>query len=85
MPLPSCLLLRISFLILGLARAIWLPRDSWETPRSCFPGNIKCLNKHIPVGTWPGTHLGSPYLEPTGFQANSIRIGPSFPWSERGT
>lgn len=61
MPFPSSSLLGITFLVLRLlVRAIGLPRDSWETPRSCCQGNIKCLNEHIPVGTQPAPHLGPP-------------------------
>lgn len=80
MPFPSSSLLGITFLILGLVRAIWLPGDSWETPRSYCQGNIKCLNEHIPVGTQPAAHLGPPHLQSAGFQANPVRIGPSVPW-----
>lgn len=57
MRFPSYPFLGISFLHLGLARAIWLPRDSWETPWNCCQGDIKCLHEHIPISTWPAAHL----------------------------
>lgn len=78
MPSPSCPLLGTSFLTPMLAGTVWLPRDSWETPCSCFQGIVSVSVN--PILQAPGQPLTwtLPHQEAAGFQANPDRIGPSF-------
>lgn len=43
---------------------------------------MKCVSEHIPVDTWPAVPWALPHLELAVFQANPVRIGPSFLWPE---